>query len=102
MSSHLWQAFLDAKRLPSYYQSVKPANGTVQQPRSGRRVVRRSAIDQAADTALCELPAELRPLLFRYAENIRQGHQIRLELSTLMTRNGLRWSAIDAAVRPPM
>jgi hypothetical protein len=73
------------------------------QPRSpGRRVVRRprAALDAAIDVALAELPAELRPLAIQYADNIRQGQEIRSALSTVLTRNHLRWRDVDQAVRP--
>ncbi len=71
---------------------------TVRPAGSGWRVVRRrarSALDEAVDAALLELPVELRPLVVRYAENMRQGQQIRSELSSEMTRGGLRWRDVD-------
>jgi hypothetical protein len=74
---------------------VNTVNGTVQQPRLGRRVVRRSAIDQAADTALAELPAEVRPAVIAYVDAKRAEYEARLALSSLMTRNGLRWRDVD-------
>lgn len=75
---------------------------TVCQPRS-RRVVRRRArptLDAAIDTALAELPVELRPLAIQYVDNIRQGQEIRMALSTALTRTGCRWRQLDAAVQP--
>ena len=70
---------------------------TVRPPHSGRRVVQRKrpALDEAVDVALGELPVELRPLIVRYAENMRQGKQIRCKLSSEMTRCGLRWRDVD-------
>ena len=72
---------------------------TVQRPGSGRRVVRRRArpaLDQAIDTALADLPPAIRPLVIRYADNMRQGQEIRSALSSEMTSLGLRWRDIDS------
>lgn len=78
-------------------------NSTVRPTGPRRRVVRRRArptLDQACDVALAELPIELRPLAIQYADNIRQGQEIRSALSTAMTRAGYRWHQVDAVVRP--
>lgn len=67
-----------------------------------RRVVRRRArptVDLAYETALTELPPELRPLVIQYAENMRQGQEIRSSLSRAMTRHGFRWWQIEKAAR---
>ena len=68
-----------------------------------RRIVRRRArptFAQAYDIALAELPIEIRPLVIRYIDNMREGQEIRLALSTDMTRiGGVRWYDIDGAVR---
>ncbi len=66
-----------------------------------RRVVRRArpTLEQAWDVVLAELPIELRPLVRRYAENMREGQQIRAELGTAMTRNGTRWLDVDRLVQ---
>jgi hypothetical protein len=61
------------------------------------RTVRRRGTAQ--DPALAGLPAEVRPIVIRYAENLRQGQQIRSELGTAMTLCGLRWWEIDDLVR---
>jgi hypothetical protein len=75
------------------------APSTVRPAGSGRRVVRRKrpALDSAYDVALCGLPVELRPLVRRYVENMRQGQEIRSELSTAMSACGLRWRDVDRA-----
>jgi len=78
------------------------STGTVRPAGSGRRVVRRPArpaIDQARDTALAELPVELHQLVRAYADSMRDGMQIRLELSTALTQNGLRWWQVDRVAR---
>jgi hypothetical protein len=56
--------------------------------------------DQAWDTALSEVPPALRPLARKYVENMKDGLEIRLALSTEMTRAGYRWHQLDAAIRP--
>jgi hypothetical protein len=61
------------------------------------RTVRRRGTAQ--DTVLAGVPDELQPLLLRYADNLRQGHEIRSELSTVLTRCGLRWWEIDGVVQ---
>jgi len=63
----------------------------------GRRA--RPALDRAYDTALAELPDEIRPLVVEYAENVRQGQEIRSSLSTVMTSHGLRWTTVDDIAR---
>jgi hypothetical protein len=75
--------------------------GTASSPRSGRRVVRRArpALDQAYDVALSGLPPEVRPLVIRYLDNLREGWEVRSELSTAMTRAGIRWADIDRATQ---
>jgi hypothetical protein len=69
-----------------------------------RRVVRRArpALDQAWDTALSSLPPEMRPLVRRYVENLKDGLEIRLALSAEMTRANLRWHQVDSVIRPLM
>jgi hypothetical protein len=64
----------------------------------GRRAVRRRArptIDAAYEKAL----AELRPLLPRYVDNIREGQEIRSALCTVMTRTGMRCYDVDRIAR---
>jgi hypothetical protein len=53
----------------------------------------------ADETAVSELPRELRSLVIRYVENMREGQEIRSSLSTEMTRTGLRWWDIDEVAR---
>jgi hypothetical protein len=56
---------------------------------SHRRVVRRRArptLDVAYEVALAGLEPELRPLVIRYVDNMREGQQIRSALCTAMTR----------------
>lgn len=36
----------------------------------------------------------------RYAENMWQGQVIRSELSTVLTRNHMRWRDVDQAILP--
>jgi hypothetical protein len=60
----------------------------------------RPAIDEAWATALSDLPPALRPLVRQYVENMRQGHEIRLALSTELTRAHLRWHQLDSVIRP--
>ena len=66
-----------------------------------RRVVRRArpTLDVAWDTALSELPPEIRPMVRRYAENMRDGQEIRSALSSQMTRHGLKWWTVDNIAR---
>lgn len=77
------------------------APSTVSPPRSGRRVVRRSrpTLDQAYDAALSELPVSIRGLVIKYADNIRDGAEIRSELCTAMTAAKLSWLDVDRAAR---
>jgi hypothetical protein len=81
---------------------VNTVNSTVRP--AGRRVVRRKqpALEDAWDAALSELPPEIRPLVQQYAENVRQGQEIRSELSTVLTRNRMRWRDVDQAILPLM
>jgi hypothetical protein len=74
---------------------------TVSQPRSGRRVVRRTGptIDRACETALSELPAEIRTLVVRYADSMRESQEIRSALGTALTRHNLRWWDVDDIAR---
>lgn len=70
---------------------------TVTQARSGRRVVRRPkpTIDQAWTIALADFAPELHEPIRRYVENIRQGQEIRSELSTALPQHGLRWHDVS-------
>jgi hypothetical protein len=71
-------------------------SGTASARPARRRVVRRrGALDAAWDTVLAELPSELRLLVRRYAENMRQGQEIRSELCTVMPAYGLRWHDVS-------
>jgi hypothetical protein len=56
---------------------------------------RRGTLEKAYDRALAELPAELRPMVISYAENMRAGQEIRSELSTAMTACGAKWYTVD-------
>jgi hypothetical protein len=61
---------------------------TASPPTSGRRVVRRRAqptLDRAYEIVLAEMPVELRPLIIRYVDNMREGIEIRSALTTAMT-----------------
>jgi hypothetical protein len=63
-----------------------------------RRVVRRRAqptLDRAWDTLLCDLPPGVRPYVRAYIENIRDGQEIRSQLSSALTTAGLRWYDVD-------
>jgi hypothetical protein len=63
-----------------------PTSSTVRST-GGRRVVRRRrpALDAAIDTALSDLPVELRRPLIAYADAKRAEYESRSALSTLMT-----------------
>lgn len=74
-------------------------------PTPTRRVVRRRswpALDEAADNALAELPAELRPLTIRYIETMLAANEARGELSTAMTWHNVRWADVDRVARALM
>jgi hypothetical protein len=67
-----------------------------------RRAVRRRArpsLDTAYDTALSELPPELRVALQIWVEARRAEWAARAALSTLMTRHNYRWREIDRIAR---
>jgi hypothetical protein len=67
-------------------------------PRSGsaRRVVRRRpAIDRAHDAALADLNPAIRPLVRRYAENMKTGQELRSELTMAMGHHNLHWRDVD-------
>jgi hypothetical protein len=81
-----------------YPDHVNTVNGTAQRGRSRRVLVRRRTqptLDAAWAAVLADLPPVLHPLMIRYVENMQQGQEIRSELSTALTRNGLRWWEID-------
>jgi hypothetical protein len=60
----------------------------------------RPTIDVAYDRALSELPPEIRPLVVvRYADNMREGQEIRAALGTALTRHDLRWWKVDNIAR---
>jgi hypothetical protein len=56
---------------------------------------RRATLDQVWATVLSDLPPALHPLVIRYVENMREGQEIRSELSTALTQNHLRWTDVD-------
>jgi hypothetical protein len=59
---------------------------TVTSRHRSRRVVRRraqAALDRSYDAVLAELPVEVRPLVRAYANNLRQGMEIRSALSAI-------------------
>jgi hypothetical protein len=65
-------------------------------------VVRRRAqptLDRAYEIVLAEMPVELRPLIIRYVDNMREGIEIRSALTTAMTRANLRWTTVDQVAR---
>lgn len=79
---------------------------TVRTSPTTRRVVRRRArpaVDRESrelslselPPALSELPAELHLLVVRYADNLREGQEIRSALCTEMTRCGVRWWTVN-------
>ena len=79
---------------------MNTVNGTVRPTHNARRTTRRSALDKAYDIALADIPPEIRPLLAAYAENMRQGQEIRSALSNAMARSGgVKWLTVDAAAR---
>ena len=65
-----------------------------------RRVVRRrGTLERAYGTVLGDLPEELRPLVLAYVDNMRKGQRVRSELTTALSRTGLRWFDVDKAAR---
>ena len=48
------------------------------------------------DVVLADVPAELRPLVVKYAENLAEANRLRGELSTLMTAHDMRWFELNA------
>ena len=80
---------------------VNTVNGTAQTPSSGRLVRRRArpALDDAWETALSELPPEVRPLLRAWVEARRAEFDARSALSSEMTGHGLRWREVDKVAR---
>jgi hypothetical protein len=60
--------------------TVRPAGSWPGSPAPGS-----AALDNAWDTALSELPVELRQLARQYAEKVRQGQEIGLALTSAMT-----------------
>jgi hypothetical protein len=54
-------------------------------------------LERAYDRALQELPAELRPMVVKYADAKRAEYDARSELSAAMTRCGVKWLDVDNA-----
>jgi hypothetical protein len=73
--------------------------GTANQPPRRRVVRRRSTLERAYGTVLGDLPEELRPLVLAYVDNMREGQRVRSELTTALSRTGLRWRDVDTAAR---
>jgi hypothetical protein len=76
---------------------------TVQRP-AGRRIVRRrGAVEKAWSTVLANVDPALHPLIKRYVQNLREGIEVRSDLTMALSRQqALRWRDIDALVRPLM
>jgi hypothetical protein len=69
---------------------------------SGRRVIRRHTrptLDQVWATVLADFDPALHEPIRRYAETQAAAFAARSALSTLLTQSGLRWIAVDSAVR---
>jgi hypothetical protein len=62
-----------------------------------RRVIRRSTLDRAYSTVLADIPPEMHQTVRAYAENMRAGQEIRSELTSMMTRHGVKWWQVDDA-----
>jgi hypothetical protein len=59
----------------------------------------RPVLDKAIDTALADIPPEMRPAVIQLADSIRAQQGIRSQLSDLGSRFGIRWFTINAAAQ---
>jgi hypothetical protein len=74
-------------------QALPPA------PARRRVVSRRGALDRAYDVLLADIPEPLRPYVLAYAEQLRESWRVKSDLSTALTKAGLRWRDVEVTAR---